>query len=340
MRRTHRDQAGRLGRLGVWVLMCAIASCSDNTGSNPLVDDEPLPPQGPTLDEEGTWTRLAPMPIAVAEAAIVAYRGAIYVTGGGIDTASPPPTAIVQRYDPVEDEWSRLNDLPETLNRHAMAVYRDTLLILGGQRSPSGLAPTADILAYDPETDSWSEWGSLPVAVWDLYAFGVGDELVVLDGNAFVSPPGDSITIFSDRDTWRYAPPPGDGFGLNTSGGVIDGLVYALTSAVGAFQETLWAFDPETDTWTRATSEPVLDARVQGAVAGERFHTLGDGRPSPKHRAFEPDGGDTWLSLTPPNETLTGRLVVGLGGRLYTFGGYSLADPVPTSDGYVYDPAP
>ena len=72
----------------------------------------------------------------------------------------------------------------------AMAVYRDTLLILGGQRSPSGLAPTADILAYDPETDSWSEWGSLPVAVWDLYAFGVGDELVVLDGNAFVSPPG------------------------------------------------------------------------------------------------------------------------------------------------------
>lgn len=326
---------------GLWPLVCGalvlLGACGGDEPVGP--GNDPDPPAGPTLDEEGTWTRLAPIPIGVINGAIAAFGDALYVTGGSADSLSGAPSALVQRYDPASNEWTRLSDLPSIMNRHAMAVFRDTLLVLGGNRSETGLAAEGDILAYDPATDSWSHWGELPFPIWDLQAVTVGDQLLVMHGNSFTNVSADSITIFSDRDTWRRAAGPGDGFGFDVTVGAISGLAYVLNSET-TFQQNLWQFDPTTDTWSRVDAQPVVDVRVSGATLDGRLHILGDGQPAPKHRAFSPAGEAAWQTLTPPNTTLVDPLVVGWGGRLYSFGGYTFVDNVPTSEGYAYAPPP
>lgn len=330
------DAPLRLHRPLACILALGLTACGSDSPTPPEVPP-PDPPPGSTLDEEGTWIDLAPIPVPVHGAAAAAYRGAIYVTGGGTGSVNAPPTALVQRYDPDLDEWTRLNDLPITLSLHAITVFRDTLLILGGQRSESGLAATGKILAYDPDSDAWTEWGNLPLPLWDVTAVTVRDRILVMGGVAFIGPPGDSLTVIEDAGTWHYAPPPRNQFGLDILPAVLDDRAFVLTTGEG-FRMDLFEFDLVSETWSPVPVQPVTDLRVEGTTAGGRFHVLGDGQPAPKHRAFVTGGGDAWLTLTPPERVLVDRLVVGLGNRVYAIAGFQASTGLVAPDVAVYVP--
>src|SRR5512136_529721 len=56
----------------------------------------------------GTWTKRAPIPVAVAEVGVGEVEGKIYVVGGTEQRGQNPPTAastLNLMYDPANDRW-------------------------------------------------------------------------------------------------------------------------------------------------------------------------------------------------------------------------------------------
>ena len=128
-----------------------------------------------------SWSAVAPLPAAIAEAAAVTGPdGRIYVIGG-IQNHALEPTTAVEVYDPATNSWSKAEPMPT-------ARFNLSAVLLGGRIEAIGglgifrneYLPNVDV--YDPGTDRWSAGTSLPFGRGYSSAAVIGSDAYVVGG--------------------------------------------------------------------------------------------------------------------------------------------------------------
>lgn len=85
------------------------------------------------------------------------YDGKMYIIGGSVADAA---TAVVERYDPVNDVWVTLEEKPTAVS-HIQAVTLGGLIYVPGGENANG--NVLDIFeVYDPRSQNWMSLPSLP----------------------------------------------------------------------------------------------------------------------------------------------------------------------------------
>jgi N-acetylneuraminic acid mutarotase len=224
-------------------------------GSFGSTNRDPAPPQDP---QAGEWRRAAAFggsPIWFSAAFTIgtnAYLG----TGYG-------PTTAFWRYDADADTWTRKADFAGPARGAAVAFSIGDRGYLGLGYGDNGRF--SDLWEYEPAADRWTQRASIPAAVRDhAAAFVIGQRAYVVGG---MTCQGDACV--SLRETWEYEPQAdrwtqkADMPEETTAPAcfVLSGIGYVGTGTQGplspqVLSRSLWAYDPQTDTWTRKSGFP------------------------------------------------------------------------------------
>ena len=125
-----------------------------------------------------TWTEKAPLPAQRQNAAIVSFRGQIYVISGTNSEFVDQPTVYV--YDPGNDSWTAKAPFPEPKFINGTAVVDDKILVLTGATREDTVCK---IFAYDPASDRWHDLGELPESFMLAGVTSANNRLYVLGGH-------------------------------------------------------------------------------------------------------------------------------------------------------------
>ena len=264
----------------------------------------------------GTWSALAPAPIAGRSQAESVWTGEEMIVWGGLADATGAA------YDPAAGRWRAIEPSPFEGDYRHQAVWSGNELLVWGSRDGSPDDPPAG--AYDPATDRWRLLPEdplpplrEPVAVW------TGDELLVW-GN--IDGPQDSEATAGAAydpatDRWRT---------------IADGPLLSRYGYAAAFTDTelvVWggspalfgcdegceprplrddgaAYDPASDTWRRIADAPGAGvAGAQPTWTGDEVLLLGGYArdEGEQHLAYDP-AADAWRTVAdpPPAATASG----------------------------------
>ena len=111
-----------------------------------------------THAQSGTWTTIAPLPIAVSYGSNgVAFDGKFCVFDGTNGTSQAP-----QFYDPVTNIWSVKAADPVVRSESAAGVIGNKIYVAEGWLNSNSNTPSTTLTIYDPFTDSWRRGGLQP----------------------------------------------------------------------------------------------------------------------------------------------------------------------------------
>jgi hypothetical protein len=203
----------------------------------------------------GTWTAVAPMANARANAvAVTLADGTVLVAGGdngGI------PMASAERYDPASGTWAPAAPMAEA-RRFAMGAQLlpdGTVLVAGGIVDMFGNY-TANAERYDPATDSWSSAGSLSAGR------GFGTLTLLSDGTALAAGGVNNNSLSANVDrydpaagTWSPAAALPTPTWVHTATRLADGRVLVAGGDTPDGRTTrAETYDPHADSWTAVAS--------------------------------------------------------------------------------------
>ena len=280
---------------------------------------------------EGTWTRKAPLPVAIAEVGVCEVEGKIYVIGGSEKRGRNPPTGSSTHnmmYNPATDRWQERAPLPQALGHVGVAEIGGKLYAIGGFIADVHMHPQSLALVYDPKIDRWSELqplssprGSVAVAAFDdkLHIFGGRTSAKVVKRSTRGAPDmfvgigtvGTHEIYDPDKGEWSQSTPlpgpPRDHMGI----AVLDEKIHVFGGRINDFGDMLVrhdVYDPKADTWTSAA--PLPRPRSAGAFTvlnGLIIYAGGECKPGGEiasRNAFEDVTAydpktDRWAALTP-----------------------------------------
>jgi len=212
--------------------------------------------------QEEQWEPLPDKPTPVSEVNAVLLGEKIYLPGGR--TVSGEPTAVLEIYDPRQDEWSQGAPLPTPRTAVAAAAFEGRLYLFGGW---DGHEYTTDVWVYDPQSDTWETRPSLEVPrAWALAA--ATDAGIHLVGGENATGGLDSHLIYAParEDTpegpWRTAlslPQPV----RRPVGAELAGLVYVFDLQTASPQG--WVYYESNETWNAMETLP--EGLSPGAIA-------------------------------------------------------------------------
>lgn len=200
-----------------------------------------------------TWTYRSPMPTPRDYFAIVAYENKIYCIGGHISNHqdensgfySYVTSGINEVYDVTTDTWVTKASMP-TGGMNLQASIMDNKLLVTGQ----GLN-----YLYDPMTDTWSNSSALPPT--SLQGRNPSYISIIYEGKTM---PTDVIHGATSRTTGIAAPK----------------LVYVMGLLTGFPPPKVnEVYDPQTDSWTRATTMPTLRWDFGLAIVNDVIYAIG-----------------------------------------------------------------
>ena len=313
----------------------------------------------------GTWTKKAPLPVAIAEIGVCAVEGKIYVVGGSEKKEQAPPTASSTHnlmYNPETDSWQERAQLPRALGHVGVTELGGKLYAFGGFTGDVHMHPQSYVLVYDPKVDRWSELqplssprASVAVAAFDgkIHIFGGRNSEKVTKRATSGAPVmftgiGTVTTheIYDPaRDEWSQSTPlPGpsrDHMGI----AVLDGKIHIFGGRINDFSDLLArhdVYDPKANTWTPAS--PLPRPRSAGAFTvlnGRIIYAGGECKPGGEIAApdafedvdaYDPKT-DTWVHLSPlpqGRHAFGAATIAGVayfaGGALVCGGGVSTTD--------------
>ena len=148
-----------------------------------------VPPSGETTGEvarydvsAGTWSLVAPMPLAVNHAAVASHGGQLYVYGGYTDNgALAGETDALQRYDPATDTWTRLPGSGTFRGAATLAALGDSLYAIGGAANG---APLRLVQVYDVPGGGWRPGPGMKVAREHLASAVLGGRILAVGGRS------------------------------------------------------------------------------------------------------------------------------------------------------------
>ena len=252
-------------------LVLLLASCLALTSTHPV--------------DGRTWTSRADMPTPRAHSATAVVDGKIYVMGGFSDNPSNPAAYTqMEAYDPATDTWTRKADLPKPKHTFSANAIDGKIYIVGGQ---STIPNTADLFVYDPATDTWTQKADMPVRrSWGPSASANG-QLYVIGGWVGTIPqdPAGSVLVYRydpPSDTWTQKADLPD-FRFESGAASVDGKIYLLGGSPrgpgdqGALpgRETVYMYDPATDTWAQKADMPTRRRSFATAVVNGKIYAIG-----------------------------------------------------------------
>lgn len=240
---------------------------------------------------EAGWEQAAPLVRGVTEACSAVHGGKIYVFG---DNNSSAFHNTAQMYDPKTDTWTQLASMPTGRGQAAAAAVNDRIYVIGGNSCLSNCWRN-NVEAYDIPTNTWvTNLAPLPGQYLDD---GHRGELtaVALDGMIYVMGGGNSYTVPTSNETYRYDPAsnswaalapmpiPRSHHAAVAFGGRIwvAGGLYRLQHGCEniVFPRAFDVYDPSTNAWTSAAMFPLERMENIGLVAtGDRIYAIGGTR--------------------------------------------------------------
>ncbi len=128
------------------------------------------------MAESQRWQELAPLPVARAGLAAVAYEDQVYVIGGETEQGI---TARLDKYDPSSDTWESLKAKPTAVKEISAAVLGGRIFVPGGRLESGALTDVMEI--YNPRLDSWEAGTTMPTSL-SGYALAVFEGKLYLFG--------------------------------------------------------------------------------------------------------------------------------------------------------------
>lgn len=154
------------------------------------------------LAESQRWQELAPLPVARAGLAAVAYDNAIYAIAGETEDG---PSGLVERYDPATDSWTRLKDKPTAVTYVSAVLLGEKIFVPGGALLGGKMTDVLEV--FDPRRDSWEKKAPLPLAL-SGYALAAYEGRLYLFGGWDGEQALDKVYIYDpDDDRWTEGTP-------------------------------------------------------------------------------------------------------------------------------------
>ncbi len=216
------------------------------------------------------WTGIANLPEPRDHAALAAWDGRLYLSGGGqFDRRRAHPNLWV--YDAELDTWASLTPMPRARWQHAMVALDGVLYVVGG--IIDGSDDHAAVWAYDVAADTWrTDLAPLPTPREHLAAVATDHRIVALAGRMgsnlgsveIYDPLGDAWTAGPDMPT------PRSGFAaVHLAGGEDFGTRRTIVA-----HERL---DLESMTWSTLPALPTARHGTGSAAVDGRWYVIGGG---------------------------------------------------------------
>jgi N-acetylneuraminic acid mutarotase len=323
-------------------------------------------------ENQGKWTKLAPLPEPAQEIGGLAANGKVWVLGGLPIGTNSKPKGLVEEYDIAKDTWTKKKPMPLPAHHLAVTEYNGKIYVFGGgaQLEPGGpnWVPINNAWEYDPNTDAWKALAPMPTARGAAVAATVNGKIYVI-GGASVHP-GQKIVGLTAQVPHRalginemYDPAtnkwtersPMPTSRNHAAVGVVNGKIYVLGGRLGAVfvnaspTDVVEEYDPATDTWGYAMARMAMprSGTAFGSYGGKIYVAGGeylDNQVVGTYRSFEAFDPvkNEWTELPPlaiPRHGLVGGVA---GNRFYVVSGHLQSgniygDPLDSNETDAYD---
>jgi N-acetylneuraminic acid mutarotase len=287
-----------------------------------------------------SWSNsVAQMPRARYAFGAVSHGGRIYLVGG--EDVSGAPIAEVDIYEPDMNRWTTGAPMPTPRSFVAAGLQRNlgavnggyTGVVVAGGRLAGG-ASTAIVEEYIIEDNVWRQRTPLDLprhgaASVSTSVAGTVDSVqghVWAIGGQTTAGVTSSVVRFAQEQDYvrRLAPMPAGRF--QHAAGALNGRIYLFGGRNFQEEQTLWAFDPETETYAELMDLPSAQNGLSGIVVGDFVYALGGadqfGNSVAHVRAFDPVEG-SWANRAPMLSARRDAAVAAIGHEIYVIGGYS-----------------
>jgi len=225
---------------------------------------------------KNSWTTKAPMPTARHSFGIAVYQNKIYCIGGSING---PHLTVNEVYDPATDIWETKTPMPTARAGLCANTVDGIIYLMGGE--PANTTNEA----YDPVTDSWSTRAQVSEGIVYSPSAAVEDKIYLFGS---LSNPNSNQIYDPETDTWTFgsALPDGvsEGAAAATSGANAPVRIYVMGGqttyvsngyAFANFSDLNQVYNPDSNTWSKATPIPT-ELRLFGlAAANDTFYAIG-----------------------------------------------------------------
>jgi hypothetical protein len=208
-----------------------------------------------TCAVQPTWQPAAPQnPARYTQQGAVAGDGNFYVAGGQ-DAAN----AIVpdfSRYNSGANTWTTLGNIPSPAGQVSVGASGNKVYVAGG--FIGGTAITSTLRIYDIPSNTWTFGSSMPASVEAAAGVVLNGKFYVIGGDDFNASLNTNYIYDIAAGTWSTgAPLPAARTNLN--GTTANGLVYVYGGEDAAFAavNSLYAYNPTTNSWTTLASNPL-----------------------------------------------------------------------------------
>jgi hypothetical protein len=299
----------------------------------------------------GEWRSLAPVPARFdgVEGMSVGRLDGTIVAAYGYDGGD---TRLTRIYDISTDTWSTGAQAPGPPRSEGAAVAHGSFVYAVGGRASNVLA---SLDRYSVDADTWASLPDMPTPRAGLAAVVVGNSIYAIGGRDATGGPcsqgqgGQLATVerfdIAANDWTTVAELPRARSDLAAA--VVGNTIYVFGGCrVGAnglrFLRSVDAYDPSTDSWSRAPANlPTARAAMYSvATLGGTVHVIGGwagGGPLGTHEVYSAPAD----AYTEAAEMLTARGemgVVAAGGRIYAVGGALPAFGVSSDANEVFIP--
>jgi N-acetylneuraminic acid mutarotase len=284
--------------------------------------------------QEGIWSKAAPMNVPRSELQAIAVGGKIYVIGGNVrmmkdgEMATLPTTGLSQVYDPKADAWRDIAPLPRGSTHNGIAALGGTIYVAGGFAARGHAEATDRVYAYDTSTDRWRELAPLSSPRGATALIGLNGKVHIIGGRNGPAAVATHEVYDPATNKWTLAAPlpvARDHVGI----AIVDGKIHVYggrttgdTSNVGLHD----IYDPATNTWTPAAPMSVpVSSGTFAQYRGLLIYLGGECKPDMMHtfsevQAYDPKT-DRWRLLAPYPVERHAQAAAVAGGKLYSFGG-------------------
>jgi len=245
--------------------------------TNPVYEYDP---------KANNWTFKTQVPTYRELFATATAQNRIYIIGGGIERDSQGnliSCGTNQAYDPLTNSWENKEAMPtKRIQAKAVAVDGKIYVIGGRTAGPYSTVNTTEI--YDPTTDTWRRGAPMIYPVTSFALAAVDSKIYVIGGQDEFDMRMNinNVQIYdATMDTWSL----GTDAPVNivqatagaTTGTAAPKRIYIMGGSSGfatALNQNL-VYNPESDSWTTASSLPTARYNPQVAVVDDLLYVIG-----------------------------------------------------------------
>ena len=274
------------------------------------------------------WSRQAPYPVPVEQAAVVAQGGVLYSFGG------TSGSLLANAYKYAGNTWTAIAPLPAPRSAASAVSDGQFVYILNGWDSTTHASNT--LYRYDPASDTYLQLPSPVYATALQGAAYLNGKIYRIAGCYSGCAYGSTVEAFDiAANTWGpVASYPQATFALMAVGA--NGSLYGLGGRFNStpfFSNKTYRYDPASNAWSDAGIADLPQSwsnATAGMLNGQLIVAGGTGWGAGARRdvsAWDPLS-DTWYPLTPLIEARIDPGGAALGGAFYVVGGAEIGPAI------------